>query len=204
MVVRKLKAAIYECVLAHSLCNAVTSTGPCGTPFRWGADSVLAQFLRLLSLMPRRPPLAASDIPSRQPKYGASARQVCVRLRRPLGEGRGAWRCLAPKPGCRNTFWIVGEAREPIGIGPRALPRLRTWRWSSSGGRSRFLRTISSINLRRTAHCCRRAARATSIGRTITSRCGVSAINSRTRASNGPAVIRPVSLIPNTLRVPRI
>ena len=51
MVVRKLKAAIYECVLAHSLCNAVTSTGPCGTPFRRRADSVLAQFLRLLSLM---------------------------------------------------------------------------------------------------------------------------------------------------------
>ncbi len=43
MVVRKLKAAIYECVLAHSLCNAVTSTGPCGTPFRRWADSVLAQ-----------------------------------------------------------------------------------------------------------------------------------------------------------------
>ena len=33
-----------------------------------GADSVLAQFLRLLSLMPRRLPLAASDIPSRQSK----------------------------------------------------------------------------------------------------------------------------------------
>ena len=67
MVVRKLKAAIYECVLAHSLCNAVTSTGPCGTPFRRRADSVLAQFLRLLSLMPRRLSLAASDIRSRQP-----------------------------------------------------------------------------------------------------------------------------------------
>ena len=56
MVVRKLKAAIYERVLAHSLCNAVTSTGSCGTPFRRRADSVLTQFLRLLSLMSGRCP----------------------------------------------------------------------------------------------------------------------------------------------------
>ena len=46
MVVRKLKAATYERVLACSLCNAVTSTNPCGTPFRRRADSVLAQFPR--------------------------------------------------------------------------------------------------------------------------------------------------------------
>ena len=104
MVVRKLKAAIYECVLAHSLCNAVTSTGPCGTPFRRRADFVLAQFLRLLSLMPRRLPLAASDMPSRQPKCGASARQVYVRLRRPLGEGRGASQCRAPNPDAGILF----------------------------------------------------------------------------------------------------
>src|ERR1700730_19179113 len=107
MVVRKLKAAIYERVLAHSPCNAVTSTRSLRDTIPPGADSVLAQFLRLLALMPRRLPLAASDIPSRQPKYGASARQVCVRLRRPLGEGRGTSQCRAPKPGCRNIFWIV-------------------------------------------------------------------------------------------------
>jgi hypothetical protein len=46
----KLKAAIHERVLAHSLCDAVISTGPCGTPFRRRADSILAQFLRLSSL----------------------------------------------------------------------------------------------------------------------------------------------------------
>ena len=45
--------------------------GPCGTSFRRQPDSVLAQFLGLLSLMHRRLPLAAIDIPSRQPKFDA-------------------------------------------------------------------------------------------------------------------------------------
>jgi hypothetical protein len=111
-VVRKLKAAIYECVLRTVFATQSLQPVLAGRHSA-GADSVLAQFLRLLSLMPRRLPLAASDIPSRQPKYGASARQVCVRLRRPLGEGRGASQCRAPKPGCRNTYSTARIAASP-------------------------------------------------------------------------------------------
>jgi hypothetical protein len=61
--------------------------------------------------MLRRRPLAASDIPSRQPKYGASAWQVCVRLRRPLGEGRGTSQCRAPNPDA-GIFFGSCEKRE--------------------------------------------------------------------------------------------
>ena len=41
MAARKLKTAIYKCVLAHGHCNAVTMT-----TFRWRADSVLPQFFQ--------------------------------------------------------------------------------------------------------------------------------------------------------------
>jgi hypothetical protein len=107
MVVRKLKAAISIGGLALSRCNAVTST--------WSLRDIIppAGGFRISSVP--RPVVvhaltAASRCqryPSRQPKFGEFARLVCVRLRRPLGGGRGASQCQAPKPGCWNIFWIA-------------------------------------------------------------------------------------------------
>ena len=72
MVVRKLKAAIYECVLAHSLCNAVSSTGPCGTPFRRRAE------FRVSSVPPALVALA-STAASRCQRYFVPSVQIrCI------------------------------------------------------------------------------------------------------------------------------
>ena len=68
MVVRKLKAAIYKCVLARGLCKAVTSIG-C-LPDHHSAGGRIPYYLsssRLVSLMTRRFPLVASVILCRQP-----------------------------------------------------------------------------------------------------------------------------------------
>ena len=82
MVVRRLKAAIPNGVLAtQSLQRSRFNPVLAGHHSAGRRNFALAQFLRLLSLMHRRLPLAASDIPSRQPKFGALARLVCVRLR---------------------------------------------------------------------------------------------------------------------------
>ena len=94
MAARKLKAA--KCVLAHGLCNAVTSTGCLRDHHSAGGRiPCYLSSSRLVSLMPRRLPLAASVILCRQPKYGALARQVCVRL--PLGGGLALRNAEPPK-----------------------------------------------------------------------------------------------------------
>ena len=125
MAARKLNA-IYKCVLAHGLCNAVTSTGCLRDHHSAGGRiPCYLSSSRLVSLMPRRLPLAASVILCRQPKYGASARRVCVRL--PLGEGPALRNAEPPKSDGGILLDRVRSERA-IGRGPRVSQRLRTWR----------------------------------------------------------------------------
>ena len=77
MVARKLKAAIYECVLARGLCNAVASTGCLRGHYPAGG---------------RNPCYLSSA------QYGSSAQQLCVELRSANAAA------LVAKLGWRDTF----------------------------------------------------------------------------------------------------
>jgi hypothetical protein len=109
MDVRKLKAAISNGVLAYGLCNAVTSTGPCGTPFRRWADSVLAQF-------PWAVVTHASTTASRCQRYSVPSAQIrCINtasLRATATAARRRPRRLAmPSPQTRMAEYFLDRVR---------------------------------------------------------------------------------------------
>ena len=91
MAARKLKAACLRTVFAMQSLQP----GACRTIIPPAGRFRYLSSFRLVSLMPRRLPLAASVILCRQSKYGASARQVCVRL--PLGGGPALRNAEPPK-----------------------------------------------------------------------------------------------------------
>ena len=114
--------------------------------------------------MPRRLPLAASVILCRQPKYGALARQVCVRL--PLGGGLALRDAEPPKSdgwpktissrGARicgaSRRWILWQARGtrrccalrrvPGAAQEQALVRLRQAALRRAESRARISATV--------------------------------------------------------------